>query len=115
FSGRDNTLSDGVLNGLGDAVLGRSEHLNGLTGVLDGDLVVKDRVRLAGEVRRDDREKRGEAVLVVRQSVAESRFGSRAARPDNKIDMSDLVAVADKRLADQDFVDFGHKGGSSHE
>ena len=63
---------------------------------------------MQAQVRRDDGEKRREAVLVVRQSVAERRFGSRAARSDEEVDMSDLVAVADERLADHNFIDLGH-------
>ena len=33
-----------------------------------------------------------------------------AARPENEVDVRDLVAVADERLADHHFVDFGHYG-----
>src|SRR6185437_4565784 len=113
FSSRDNAFGNRILNGLCNAVLSRSEHLNGLTGVLDGDLVVKDRVRLAGEVRCDDGEKRREAVLVVRQRVAECRFSGRATRAHEKVDVRDLVAITDERLAEKYFVDLGHIRGFS--
>ena len=108
FSSGDHAFGNRVLNGLGNAVLCRSEHLNGLTGVLDGNLVVQNRVRLAGEVRSDDGEERRKAVLVVRQRVAERCFSSRTARTDNEVDVRDFVAVADERFADHYFINFGH-------
>ena len=32
--------------------------------------------------------------------------------PDEEVDMSDFVAVADERLADHNFIDLGHYGVS---
>jgi len=90
----DDALGHRVGDGLGHAGLRRTEHLNGLLGVLDRDLVEQDRVRLGQQVRRDDGEKRREAVLVVDQRVGESQFGSAAARSDDQIDMRDFIAFA---------------------
>ena len=104
----DHAFSDRVLNGLGNAVLGGAEHLNGLAGVLDGDLVEHRGVGLALQVRRDDGEERREAVLVVRQRVAKCSFNSRTARSDEEVDVRHFVAVADERFADHYAIDLSH-------
>ena len=105
---RDHAFGDRIGDGLGDAGLRRAEHLNGLLGVLDGDLVEEDRVRLGQQVRRDDGEQRGEAVLVVDEGIGESRLGGAAARSDQQVDVGDFIAFADERLADHELVDQGH-------
>ena len=105
---RDHALGDRIRNGLGDAMLRRAEHLHGLLGALDRHLVEQDRVGLAQQVRRDDREQRREAVLVVDERVGEGELGRRAARTHDQVDMRDFVAVADQRLADQHLVDQSH-------
>src|SRR5690606_455512 len=85
FSSRNDAFSNRVLNGLGNAVRGGADHLDGLTGFLDGDLVEQNRVGLAEQVRRDNGEEGGEAGLVVGQRVAECRLGGAAARSDDEI------------------------------
>src|SRR3546814_12892830 len=76
---------------------------------LDGDLVVQDGVRLAGQVGGDHGEQGREAVLVVGQGVAERSLGGASPGPHDKIDMGDLVAVAYKRFTNKDLVDFSHQ------
>ena len=100
FPDRDDAVGDTVGDGLGDAVLGRAEHLHGLGRVLDRHFVEQDGRRLDEEVRRHDREQGGEAVLVVGERIGERRFGGAAARSDEQVDVSDFVAVTDERFAD---------------
>src|SRR3712207_9144503 len=52
----DRTVLDGVGDGLSDAALRRTEHLDRLLGVADRHLVEHHRVRLARQVRRQDGE-----------------------------------------------------------
>jgi hypothetical protein len=66
---------------------------------LDGHLVEHHGIRLGYQVRRHHRKQRGEAVLVVGQRIAESRFHGAAARPDQQVDVGDFVALPDQRLA----------------
>jgi hypothetical protein len=73
-------------------MLRRPEHLNRLLGALDGHLVEQDGVRLAGHVRRENGQQRGEAVLVVRQGVAEGVLCRAAARSDDQVDMGNFIA-----------------------
>ena len=65
-------------------------------------------LRLAQQVRRDDRQQRREAVLVVDQRIGEGELGRRAARTHDQVDMRNFIAVADQRLADQHLVDQSH-------
>ena len=106
---RDRALRHRVGNRHRHRVLRRAEHLHRLLGVLDRHLVKEDRVRLHRQVRRDDRQERGEAVLVVGQRMGKRRLGGAAARPDDEIDMGDFVALADQRLADHELVYRGHE------
>ena len=98
---RDDAFRDAVGDGLGDAILRRAEHLHGLLGVLDRHLVEQDRVGLDEQVRRDDGEQSGEAVLIVDERIGESGLGRAAARTHQQVDMRDLIALADERFADQ--------------
>ena len=107
--GGDHAFGDGIGHSLGDGILGRAEHLHRLARILDGDLVVEDRRGLAQKVRRNHRKQGGEAVLVVGQGIAERRLDGAAARTEKQIDMSDFVAVTDKRLADTNSTDLGHE------
>ena len=86
-------------------VLRRAEHLHRLLGALDRHLVEHDGRGLDSEVRRDDREQRREAVLVVDERVGERGLGGAAARPDDEVDVRDFVALADQRFADQQLGD----------
>ena len=105
---RDRAVGDAVGDGLGDRMLRRAEHLHGLLGALDGDLVEHHGRGFGHEVRRDHREERGKAVFVVGQSRGEGRFRGAAARPDDEVDVGDLIAVADQRLADKEFLNLSH-------
>ena len=93
---------------LATRVLRGAEHLHRLLGALDRHLVEHDSGGLDHEIGRDDREQGGEAVLVVAQSVRERSLHGAAAGADEKVDMGDLVAFADKRLADAHFGDLRH-------
>ena len=84
----------------GHGVLRRSEHLHGLLRALDRHLVEHHGVGLDEQIRCDHRQQRGEAVLVVGERVRERPLRRRTARTDDEIDVRDLVAVADQRLAD---------------
>lgn len=108
FFDRDDAFGDAVGNRLGDRMLRRAEHLDRLLGALDRDLVEQDRVGLGEQVRRDDREKRGEAVLIVDERIRESAFRGAAARTHDQIDMRNFIAVADERFADAEFRYLGH-------
>src|SRR5215472_2571941 len=105
---RDGAVGNGVRHGLGDRVLRRTEHLDGLLGTLDRHLVEQDGIRLAGHVWRQDGEQRGEAVLVVREGVAEGMLCRTAARSDDQVDMGNFVALADQGLADHNLIDPCH-------
>ena len=100
---RNDAFSDRVRNRLGDAMLRGAKHLNRLLGVLDGDLVEQDRVRLDQQVRRNHREQRREAVLVVDQRVRKGFFSRRAARTHDQIDVRNFIAVANQRFANAHF------------
>src|SRR4029077_4518793 len=99
----------GVGDGLGHGVLRRTEHLHRLARVLDRHLVVEDRWGLREKVGRDHRKKRGEAVLVVGQSIAERGLHSAAAGTDQQIDVSNFIAVTDERFTYTDTTNLGHK------
>src|SRR5690242_10060901 len=107
--GGDHAFGDGIGDRLGHGVLRGAEHLHGLACVLDGHLVVEDRWGLAEKVRRDHREQRGEAILVVGQCIAERLFDGAATRTNEQIDMSNFVAVADERLANTRTTYLGHE------
>ena len=98
---RDDAALDRVDHGARDRRLRRSEHLHRLLRALDRDLVEEDRVGLRRQVRRHDREQRGEAVLVVRERVGERRAGRARLRSDDQVDVRHLVAIADQRLTDE--------------
>src|SRR4029453_9772774 len=55
-----------------------------------------------GQVRRNDCEQRREAVLVVRERVAERGAGGTRLRPDDQVDVRDFVAIADERFAEKE-------------
>ena len=93
---RNGAVGDAVGHGLRHRMLRRPEHLNRLLGALDGHLVEQDGVRLAGHVRRENGQQRGEAVLVVRQGVAEGVLCRAAARADDQVDMGNFIALADQ-------------------
>ena len=111
FVGGDRAVFDTICHGHGDATLGRAEHLHGLLGALDRDLVEHHGRRLGGEVGRHHREQRGETVLVVGQRVGERRFGGGAAGADEQVDVGNFVAVTDQRFTDKHAVDFCHSLG----
>jgi hypothetical protein len=74
--------------------------------------VVEDRRRLAQKVRRDHREQGGETVFVVGQSIAERLLHGAAARTNQQVDVSDLVAVANERFADTSTTNLAHETNS---
>src|SRR5438445_5979767 len=80
----------------------RAEHLHGLRGVLDGDLVEEERVGLGRQVGRDDGEELGETVGVVRQRADEGLPRVARLRPNDQIDVGDLIPVAYQRLAKEE-------------
>src|SRR5690606_18618624 len=110
-SGND-AFGNSVLNGPSNTGLSRAKHLNGLTGVLDGDLVEHHGARLARQVWSDHCKQRRETVLVVGEAVAESSFSGGATRTDDQVDVRDFITVTDERLANQNLVDFGHSRNS---
>ena len=89
------------------------KHLHRLLRALNRYLVEEERIGLARQVRTHHCQQSREPILVIRQRVAERRLCSRTARSDDEVDVRDLVAVADERLANHHFVDFGHAGFSS--
>ena len=96
FVGRNHALGDAIGDGLGDGVLRGAEHLHRLLGALDGHFVEHHGIGLSEQVGGDDGEQRGEAVLVVDESVAECGLGSTAARPHDQVDMGHFIAVTDQ-------------------
>src|SRR5215470_17856797 len=91
---RNYALRNAIRHRLRDRVLGRPKHLYRLLGALDRHLVEQDGCGLAKEVWPYHRQKRREAVLIVREGVRERRFGCAAARTHDEIDMGNFVAVA---------------------
>src|SRR5205814_4824788 len=85
-----------------DGRLRRTEHLHRLRGVLDGDLVEQNRVGLRRQVGRDDGEQLGETVGVVCQRADEGLPRVARLRPDDQIDVGDLIPVAYQRLAKEE-------------
>ena len=57
---------------------------------------------LQGRFGRDDGEQRGEAVGVTGERLREGGAGRSGLRPDDQIDVRDLVAVADERFTDEE-------------
>jgi len=100
---------DAVGHGFGNRVLSRAEHLHGLLGTLDRDLVEQDRRRLAEQIRRYDSKERGEAVLVVRQSVGECRFDRASTRAHDEVDVGHFVTLTDERFTHASSVDLCHR------
>jgi hypothetical protein len=80
--GGDHAFCHGVGDGFGHCVLRRTEHLHRLARVLDSHLVVKNRWGFTHKVRGDQREKRGEPVLIVSQRMAIGRLDGAAAGTD---------------------------------
>src|SRR2546422_9859063 len=99
---RDDARGDAVDHRTRDRRLRRAEHLHGLRGVLDGDLVEQECVGFRRQVRRDDGEQLGETVGVVRQRADESMSRVARLRPDDQIDVGDLIPVAYQRLANEE-------------
>ena len=79
--------------------LRRAEHLHRLRGALDRDLVGHERVGLRGQVGRNDREEVRVALALVEQSLGERLADGPVLRANQQVDVSDLVALADERLA----------------
>src|SRR6476646_4776735 len=52
--------------------------------------------------------KRGEAVLVIGQSIAKSGLHGAAARTDEQVDMSNFIAVTDERFTYTNTTNLGH-------
>src|SRR2546429_443283 len=102
FVPRDDARRHAVDHRTRDRCLRRAEHLHGLRGVLDGDLVEEERVGLRRQVGRDDGEQLGETVGVVRQRADESLPRVARLRPDDQIDVGDLIPVAYQRLAKEE-------------
>ena len=90
------------------AALGRAEHLHGLLGALDGDLVEHHGRRLGHEVGSNHCQKAVNALLLVGQGAAEGFFCCGAAWADNQVNVGNFVAVADQRFANQQSIDLGH-------
>src|SRR5437764_2316814 len=99
---RDDARGHAVHHRARDRGLRRAEHLHGLRGILDGDLVEEERVRLRRQVGRNDGEQLGETVGVVRQRADEGLPRVARLRPDDQIDVSDLIPVAYQRLAKEE-------------
>ena len=77
FAYRDNARRDTVGDSLGDAMLGRSEHLHGLGRILDRHFVEQNGRGLDEQVRRHNREQRGEPILIVGQGMSQTPFRRR--------------------------------------
>ena len=71
FGGGDGAIGHAVGNGHAYRALGGAKHLHGLRRILDCHLVEHDGGGLAHQVRCNDGQQSGEAVLVVDQSIGE--------------------------------------------
>ena len=91
---RDGAVFHAVGDRERDGMLCRAEHLDGLFCALDGDLIEHHRIRTGDQIRRDNRQQRCKAILVIGQGVAERGFDCRTARSNQQVDMSDFVTVA---------------------
>src|SRR4051794_5853190 len=98
----DHALADRVDDRTGDRRLSRAEHLHRLGRALDRDLVRDVRVRLGRKVRCHDREEVRVALLLVDERLREGVADRPFLRPDDEIDVGDLVALADQGLADHE-------------
>jgi hypothetical protein len=92
----DDAFADRVHHRARHRRLSRPEHLHRLLGALDGHLVEEQRVGLGRKVRRHDGQQSGEAILVVGQRAGKCRAGRPGLRPDDQVDVGDLVAIADE-------------------
>src|SRR5438874_1019355 len=89
-------------------MLRRTEHLDGLLGPLDGHLVEQKGVGFGLQIWCNQRKKRGKSILVVGETIAEGCLDRATARTDQKVDVSNFVAVANQRLAHTGFGDLRH-------
>src|ERR1041385_7592644 len=105
---RNDAFRDAVGHGIGNGVLRCAEHLQGLLGAPDRHFVEHDGRRFDHHVRCEQRKYRGKALLVIDQAIRKGGFDGAAARPHDKIDMGDLISVADQRLPDAKSVDLCH-------
>jgi len=101
FADRDDALGHRIGDRLGDAGLRRAEHLKRLLGALIVTLVEQIVFGLVSRSERRPREELVKPSLLLTRSIGESQLGGRTARSDYQIDMSDFIAFADHRLADQ--------------
>src|SRR6202020_572669 len=72
----------------------------------------QDRVGLDRQVRRQNREKGGEPILVIDQCVGEGALRRATPRPNDQIDVRDFIAIASQRLANQKLVNLRHANSS---
>src|SRR5207247_2109650 len=80
----------------------RAEHLDGVRGTLDGDLVEEERVGLCRQVRTDHGQEGAMPFALVRQSVHECLPCWARLRPDDQVDVGDLVPITYQRFADEE-------------
>jgi serine/threonine-protein kinase len=97
----DGPLRDAVGDGLGHGRLSRAEHLHRLGRALDRHLGDEDRGRLAQQVRRQHGQQVRVPLFLVRQRRGESRAHGAVLRANQQINVGDLVAFANQRLADE--------------
>jgi hypothetical protein len=94
---RDDAVAHGVDDRSRHRRLRRSEHLDRLNGPLDRDLVGHDRVGLRRQVGRNHRQEVSVALALVIRASAKALPTGPSFEP--MVDVSDLVALSDKRLA----------------
>src|SRR5437762_11066737 len=99
---RDDARGHAVHDRPSDRRLRRAEHLHGLGGALDGDLVEEERVGLCRQVRTDHGQEGAMPFALVRQSVHECLPCWARLRPDDQVDVGDLVPITYQRFADEE-------------
>ena len=92
--GRNRSLGQAIGHGLGDTLLGRTEHLHGLSGSLDGDLADHHRRRLHGQVRGQHGQQVAVAGRLTCQCIGKGRSDRTALVTDQQVDMGNFIPFA---------------------
>lgn len=90
---------DGVSNGLGDGILSRAEHLDGLRSALDRNLGDHHRGRLDRQVGRQHGQQVTVPLLLISQRICERSPDGTVFVADQQIDVRNFVAVTGKRFS----------------
>src|SRR5262249_46814376 len=106
---RDYSFSHAVRYSLGNRMLRRAKHLHSLLRALDRNFVEQHRRRFTQQVRRHHCQQRCKSILVVRQTICKGRFGGASARPHDKVNVRDLIAVTHKRFTNAKSTNFCHR------